>query len=240
MSSTAQTVKHLPYQIDETRSKGSYYETYWKEVGLEHLLRHASPQAFPRVLDYGCGRGEFLSMAAEAGFQAQGCDPDPVCVDLSRKHGPCELLDLENPHALFGPAQFDVVSCFHVLEHVPHPMALLRYFITLCRPGGYLLLVVPNLRVFTHLRKKPLPGKTIVNEGHLHGWDHATFLNLMTRHLHTEFCGWAFDATLLPVISPFIQSVFGLKAVIRVETKFFRKLLPYHGHSIIGLFRVPE
>ena len=230
--------RHLPYQIDEQSSKSAYYETLWKRVGLELLTRHVSAEDHPRLLDYGCGRGEMLKFAGEAGFKPEGCDPDHTCVELSSEHGPSKLLDLENPHALYTDGSFDVITCFHVLEHVPHPTELLRYFQRIC--NGYVLAAVPNLRTLMYFRHKPAPGNLRVNEGHVHGWDHDTFLNLMTRHLDFEFCGWAHDTTILPLFSPVAEKLFGMKATIKLETGLFRRMFKFHCHSIIGLFKVPN
>lgn len=230
--------RHLPYQINEQSCRSDYYETLWKHVGLKLVLDHTNPGNSPRLLDYGCGRGEMLKIAADAGFQTQGCDPDPMCVELSAKHGNVELLDLKNPHALYHENAFDVVTCLHVLEHVPHPSELLDYFQRIC--SGYLLVAIPNLRTLMYFRHRPQPDNLRVNEGHLHGWDHDTFLNLMIRHHSFKFCGWAHDTTILPLLSPVIQKLAGTKNCIKIETGVFKRILPFHCHSIIGLFRVVQ
>src|SRR5689334_22804215 len=116
--------RHLPYEIDSASNRFHYYETLWKELGLELLRRHLPPKGQP-VLDYGSGRGEALSIFARAGYTVTGTDADPQCVRLSSEHGTSVLLNTVDPTAQFGPGSFDAVLCFHVLEHVENPKAVL-------------------------------------------------------------------------------------------------------------------
>src|SRR5690348_12966513 len=117
-------VQHLPYQIDEKSDRFHYYETLWKRRGLEVLLKYCNPGG-KTLLDFGCGRGETLRFAREAGFDVSGADVDPVCVQLASQFGPARELNPADPVAQFGPKSFDAVACFHVLEHVENPKQVL-------------------------------------------------------------------------------------------------------------------
>ena len=227
------TMRHLPYQIDESTNRFAFYENFWKRQGLELLSRHCAPQG-KKLLDYGCGRGECLQLATAAGLLVQGTDTDPECVRLASKHGPTCLLDVANPLAQFGAKSFDVVTCFHVLEHVDNPKSVLTMLGQIAR--SYVVLAVPNLRYLHRLteRKIDLAG---FNEGHLHSWDHWHFLNLAERHCGLKLVEWGFDATILPLVSNVSEKILGQKTTIRLETGIFRKLFPYHGISVLGLFQ---
>ena len=83
----SEPIHHLPKQIDESADKNHFYETLWKRVGLELLIKHAGPCAGMTLLDYGCGRGETIGIARELGFEASGADIDPECVALSSHYG---------------------------------------------------------------------------------------------------------------------------------------------------------
>ncbi len=107
-------IQHLPYHIDEAGNRHHFYENYWKQVGLELLIRHCPPQG-QTILDYGCGRGEFLAMAAAAGYRPTGADVDPQCVQLAAQKGQAVPMQPGDPLPQFGAKSFDIVACFHVL-----------------------------------------------------------------------------------------------------------------------------
>ena len=133
---------HVPYQIDDS-NRFHWYENHWKRVALKLLLQHG-PAAGRTVLDYGCGRGETLDIFGGAGFSVTGTDTDPECVRLAGSFGKSVVLDPAHVLDQFGRKSFDVVTCFHVLEHVPCPIATLRDISAIAR--DYALLAVPNLR----------------------------------------------------------------------------------------------
>jgi SAM-dependent methyltransferase len=226
-------VRHLPYVIEPEKNRQHYYETYWKIVGLQLLAQYLKPQG-STLLDYGCGRGEALGIARELGFMPRGTDADPECVRLASKHGPTELLKLENPLAQFGEKSFDAVCCFHVLEHVENPKEVLNMLRLIARK--YVVLGVPNLRQLHGLFVRRID-LSHVNEGHLQAWDHWHLLNLAERHCGLKLVQWGFDNTQLPFLTGFVQKVFGDKAAFTLETGLFRKVFPFHGRSILGLFQ---
>jgi SAM-dependent methyltransferase len=227
------SIHHLPYQIDEKASRFGFYETFWKQQGLNLLLKHCSPQG-KSLLDYGCGRGEYIGMAAKAGFAVRGTDVDPECVSLSSRYGPACQLNTSDPLSQFGEKSFDVVSCFHVLEHVDNPKEVLTVLGKLAR--DYVVLAVPNLRYLHHLFARQID-LTVFNEGHLQSWDHWHLLNLAERHCGLKLVSWGFDATILPLASNVSEKILGQRATIRLETGLFRRVFPYHGISVLGLFR---
>jgi SAM-dependent methyltransferase len=228
-------VKHLPYEIDPSQNRFHYYETLWKRVALDLLKKHVNP-AGKTLLDYGCGRGETLELFRAAGMKVSGTDTDPECVRLGARFGTTALLDTQNPVAQFGAKSFDVVTCFHVLEHVPSPLRTLQDIAAIARE--YALLAVPNLRFLYWPFKKDFQ-ITMINEGHLQGWDHWHFRNLAERHCGLELVEWGSDATILP-LSGIMERLLGTKTLIKFETGLFRKIFPYHCLSVLGLFRVKK
>jgi len=202
-------------------------------VAVDLLRRHTDTTGLS-VLDYGCGRGEAMALFRDAGMTPTGVDIDPVCLDLASTHGETVPLEGDDPVAQFGENAFDVVASFHVLEHVECPKRILSGLRDVSRE--FVLLAVPNLR-YLHLLCKRHIDLAIVNEGHLHGWDHWHLLNLAERHCGLELVEWGFDATILPVLSPLLDRCFGPRAAIWFETGLFRRMFPFHGVSVLGLFR---
>jgi SAM-dependent methyltransferase len=226
--------RHLPYTIDPAKNRQHYYETHWKRVSLQLLARHLPPTG-QTILDYGCGRGEALEIARHFGYSPRGTDADPECVRLASKYGACELLNMGDPLTQFGAKSFDIVCCFHVLEHVECPKAVLNTLGQIAKK--YVLLAVPNLRQLHGLLSRNID-LSHVNEGHLQAWDHWHLLNLAERHCGLKFVEWAFDTTQMPLLTNIAQRAFGNNAAIWLETGPFLKLFPYHCRSIIGLFSI--
>lgn len=227
-------IQHLPYEIDPRGNRFEYYENWWKRVALDLLAQHTELRG-KTLLDYGCGRGETLSLAKQMGLAATGTDTDPECVARAGAHGTAVALDAADPVGQFGRRSFDVVACFHVLEHVDNPKRVLTGLAAIAR--SHVLLAVPNLRHLSRLTERDF-SLTECNAGHLHAWDHWHLRNLAERHCGLELVGWGSDATLLGGVSNAVQKIFGNRAAIRLETGLFRRLFPYHCISVIGLFRV--
>jgi SAM-dependent methyltransferase len=96
------------------------------------------------VLDVGCGSGAMLLALRAAGWRAHGVELDPGAVAAARAAGledvrAGDLLDADLP-----AESFDVVRFWHSLEHVRSPRAQLEEARRLVRPGGALVLGVPN------------------------------------------------------------------------------------------------
>lgn len=228
-------IKHIPYEISPETNKCEYYETVWKEVALDLLGTHVPCLKGLSLLDFGSGRGETLQMAKDRGMSVCGTDLDPECVRLSGNFGPSLLLNSDDPVGQFGVRSFDVVACFHVLEHVPSPVVTLGHLSKIARK--FVLLAVPNGGRMPHLLR---PSKNLypVNEGHLQNWDHAHFLSLAERHCNLKLVGWGFDHVRLPILSEVVSRIFGRSACIALERGLFRRVFPFQSASVIGLFEV--
>lgn len=95
----------------------------------------------PRVLDIGCGRGHFLAVMAGRGWECHGVERE----DFSDVLPPGIDLHLARDDEIpLDSASFDVITIWHVLEHLPRPLDTLREARRLLRPGGLLAVAVPN------------------------------------------------------------------------------------------------
>lgn len=97
----------------------------------------------PRALELGCATGQYLIQLQDAGWQATGIElgerPATIAKEsgLNVHRGTLETTDLQ-------AEQFELVAAWKVIEHVPDAKATLRRLNTLLRPGGTLLLSIPN------------------------------------------------------------------------------------------------
>jgi len=113
---------------------------------LDEDVRHRFlPKTPSRVLDFGCGNGDFLLRARALGHDVVGVDFDEQALAVALKRGLEAALpqDLEN-QGLVG--QFDMITANHVIEHVSDPRELLARFRQWLKPGGRLFIEVPDAR----------------------------------------------------------------------------------------------
>lgn len=113
--------------------------------GFNNSFRLRELRGLPpgRLLDIGSGRGRFLAAAKAAGWSATGIEFEDGLATMSRERygvdvvvGDAVTADMEGP--------FDVVTMWHVLEHLPDPLASLERAHALLSPGGRLIVSVPN------------------------------------------------------------------------------------------------
>jgi SAM-dependent methyltransferase len=111
------------------------------------LLAAAGASARGRLLEVGCGAGNFLVRAADRGFDVTGVEYSPFAAERARQnlsgrgrvlHGEIGVLATERD-------TYDVCVLCDVIEHVRDPAAFLGELFRLLRPGGLLLVVTPSL-----------------------------------------------------------------------------------------------
>jgi SAM-dependent methyltransferase len=142
--------RHYPSDYDQWyRSRTSLFR-----LGMELLTRIRSSLPpfgeFERrragdLLDVGCGRGDLAARFRAAGWSAHGLDISPEAVQAAQSAG-VEAWEGTLASAPWPDASFDLVVMNHSLEHMPDPMVALRRAYALLRPGGSLIVAVPNWR----------------------------------------------------------------------------------------------
>jgi SAM-dependent methyltransferase len=98
-----------------------------------------------RILDVGCGAGQFLAAAREAGWQASGLEISPLAAGHCRDHYGLDVVETDLLSAHFPDEQFDVVTMWGVLEHLHHPKQALNEAFRILKPGGLLVTLTPNI-----------------------------------------------------------------------------------------------
>src|SRR5262249_7798136 len=99
-----------------------------------------------RVVDVGCGRGEFLELLKERGSRGIGIDADASMVELVQSKG-LEAIRADGLDYLRdNPGEFDGVFAAHLIEHMaPDPLVeLVKAASAALRDGGRLIVVSPN------------------------------------------------------------------------------------------------
>lgn len=135
--------------ISHTDNKRSLFEKLYhfiKKIALKNklnLINSFQPQK-GRILDIGAGTGEFLSVAKNDGWQTIGVEPSDRAKAIAKNKGVSFVSatsELEN-HS------FDVISMWHVLEHVPDLDKQIKELKRLLKPTGTLIIAVPNFKSF--------------------------------------------------------------------------------------------
>lgn len=107
------------------------------------LVQKASGLQTGKLLDVGAGTGAFAAAMQQRGWQVTGLEPDDTARSNAKaNHG----LNLQQPGELFTlpAASFDVITMWHVLEHVHELHRYLDTFSKVLTPTGTLIIAVPN------------------------------------------------------------------------------------------------
>ena len=127
-----------------------------------------------RVLDIGCGTGEFLAwlLSLAPDWSVEGIDISETACELAREEGlRCSVGTLFDQD--FADGSFDLVTMWNVLEHLHDPRAVLSEVARILTPGGHLALVVPTM---SSAQARRFGGRWWVLQlpQHLVFFDHAT------------------------------------------------------------------
>lgn len=137
-----QSEEYLSHHPDQTSLFAWVYRTLRRfnlRRKVQLVLRHTQGM---KLLDYGCGTGEFLHAAAQHGFEIVGVEPDhkarELASSLTGKRIRKRIEDLE------AGERYDIITLWHVLEHIPDFMCILQELKARLNSGGMLLLALPN------------------------------------------------------------------------------------------------
>ena len=135
--------------ISHTDSKRTLFEKAYhfvKSIALKNkldLINSLQPQK-GKILDIGAGTGDFLLVAKENGWQTTGVEPSDKAKAIAKNKGVSFVIHT----AELEDNSFDVISLWHVLEHVPNLDNQIKELKRLLKPNGSLIIAVPNFKSF--------------------------------------------------------------------------------------------
>lgn len=103
-----------------------------------------------RLLDVGCGNGQFLAQMRDLGWEILGVEPDREAARIAKEQLGNHVITGTLEEASLPEKSFDAITLYHVMEHVHDPVALLRECNRVLKPGGKLVVVTPNIGSFGH------------------------------------------------------------------------------------------
>jgi SAM-dependent methyltransferase len=192
----------------------------WRDYGYEHIQRYQFALPFcdgKNVLDYGCGIGFGSEILANNGAKTvTGFDIDQNVINLAKARCECSnitfLAGAVPPHE-----RFDAVTIFEVIEHVREQEQTIDFIAERLRPGGYLILSVPNRLMFTD-NPNPIP-----NEFHERELTYQEAKQLLQRRFRVIR---EFEQTAMSYIPN--QRLWGTlvnSLILRLEQKLAKRLL---------------
>lgn len=97
------------------------------------------------ILDVGCGAGFFLELATKTGYDTQGVELSGYAAGYAQEKLGLSVFQGELADAPFEKESFDIITLWHILEHVHDPRQFLGQVHHLLKPNGLLAAEVPNI-----------------------------------------------------------------------------------------------
>lgn len=135
--------------ISHTDASHSFVDKLYQAVKRRNLkkklqLINSQIDRLESVLDFGAGTGDFLATAQSAGVEVAGIEPNNAARQLAQQKG---ITLHENLEELTGKS-YDVITLWHVLEHVPNLDEQITQLKTLLKDDGCMVVAVPNFKSF--------------------------------------------------------------------------------------------
>lgn len=143
-----------PYWWSSTPGLLNSLEAGYRRIALSDHVRfivRAAEESAPgrrhlRLLDVGCGSGSLLGLLKRKGFHVLGFDASEEAARIAKAESDIDVIaGARLQEACLEVSSFDLVTLFHVMEHVPQPQEMLAEVWRLLRSGGRIVLQVPNV-----------------------------------------------------------------------------------------------
>ena len=203
---------YLSVTYDE---KSHPYTDYPKKL-CAYLFQSFGFKEGMKMLEPGCGRGEFLGNFQDLGLDVYGVDISPEAREYTDKF-PVEICDIENEELPFDDNTFDVIYSKSFIEHLYYPERYLLEAYRLLKPGGKLITLVPDWEAnyktyfddFTH--RTPFTQPSLEDAYKMYGFEDISVYKF--RQLPIV---WKYPSMnhLCALIAPF--------APVRTKNKFLR------------------
>ncbi len=156
------------------------------------VSRYFSDRA-PKLLDIGCGIGEFPYLATQAGWQVETIEFNARAAAFARERFGLQIHEKPLEQCSFAEGQFEVATMWGILEHVTNPRSVLGQVHHYLAEGGLLVVEVPSFDclLVEYLKAHPEQADRIVD-----GWAHLMLFSLPTITRIIEEAGFSVVDTL--------------------------------------------
>ena len=187
---------------ENNKMNDQFYLNYEKFRGSRDLIKERLKVYLPfvnrlaeiykrgKVFDIGCGRGEWLELMSESGFEAYGCDiEEGMLKDCYERGLPASKKDGISFLKSLPDESHVIISAFHVIEHISFDdlRILVSESLRILKPGGLLILETPNSEniivgtnnfYFDPTHKRPIPSLLLSYLPEYYGFKRSKLLRL--------------------------------------------------------------
>ncbi|MCK4445452.1 MAG: methyltransferase domain-containing protein [Candidatus Marinimicrobia bacterium] len=133
-----QTTDYTVYSKGETEEHFNYRRERFGRERVRLLEEHCGDLSDKTLLDVGCGNGYFLAAAKEVCKRCVGSEFSAHLRELAQEKTGVTIYS--EPLEEFPERNFDIITVFDVIEHIPAPVSLMQAAANLLTPGGHILL----------------------------------------------------------------------------------------------------
>lgn len=142
--------KSEEYYSHQENKKGFIPKLYEavKKVNLKHKYGMATKGIQPgKLLDIGCGVGDFIHTAETKGWECTGVEPSEDAQNIARQRIKACIIQSQDLEKLEDES-FDIITMWHVLEHVDNLKWQVEQLHRLVKPNGRIVIAVPNYKSY--------------------------------------------------------------------------------------------
>ncbi|MBC3759897.1 class I SAM-dependent methyltransferase [Hyunsoonleella sp. SJ7] len=170
--------------ISHTDSKRNIFEKAYHLVrkhALKQKLKLVNSCAYEerKLLDIGCGTGDFLQIAQQNNWKVFGIEPNENARAIANAKTNNSVFEIDEL-LKFEANSFDVITLWHVLEHLPKLKEHISTFKELLKPSGRLIIAVPNYKSYDAKHYKSFWAAYDVPR-HLWHFNQESIANLMVK-----------------------------------------------------------
>ena len=133
----------MPSYLDTLYSEKTKPLTAYPQQLCRYLVSRFEIVRGSKILDVGCGRGDFLNAFKSCGMEVYGVDHDPSGAKFAQE-GVVKYADLERGDFPFADNTFDVVFSKSVIEHLSDPAHFIKESWRVLKPGGRIIVMTPD------------------------------------------------------------------------------------------------
>ncbi len=171
------------YLSHDTKNSGAIGKLYQflRKINIKQKYKIVSGlTGIGEILDIGCGTGELLSYFQEHKWECLGIEPNVSARDFARTHYHLKVVEEPELQKL-SAASYDIISMWHVLEHVPDVNARIVEIKRILKKEGFLIIALPNITSWDAVLYRDYWAGLDVPR-HLYHFSPQAFRNLAKQH----------------------------------------------------------